>query len=85
MTVLAQPPPAPFQPGGDAQILLNMLAWLATAAGVFGLIVCGIYLAIQYYSGQPGAGGMYMKQLGFVALACLLAATAGPLVSVLKI
>jgi hypothetical protein len=82
MTVLAQ---APFDPGGEAQTLLNMLAWLATAAGVFGLIVVGIYLAIQYYSGQPGSGGMYFKQLGFVALACVLAATAGPLVNFLAI
>ncbi|TWP44515.1 hypothetical protein FKR81_41050 [Lentzea tibetensis] len=82
MTVLAQ---APFDPGAEAQTLLNMLAWLATAAGVFGLITCGIYLAIQYYSGQPGAGGMYMKQIGFVGLACVMAATAGPLVSVLDI
>ncbi|MCL6675315.1 hypothetical protein ACIRP3_11175 [Streptomyces sp. NPDC101209] len=72
-----------YTPPGGAQTIINTLAWCVTAAGVFGLMVVGINMAIQLNRGEPGEGGAHFRGVFFVALACLVAATAGPLVAFL--
>lgn len=73
-----------FDPGSDGLTLLNILSWCATAAGVLGLIIVGIYLTLKLLSGVPGETEMYLKQFTFVIMASVLAASAGPLVSFLS-
>ena len=83
----AQPPPPPplpkFDPVPGSMGLLGLLAWCATACGVAGVIVIGIQMAIQMQRGIPGEGAGYMRGLVIVLCACVLAATAGPIVEFL--
>jgi len=72
-----------YTPSAGAHTIINTLAWCATAAGVFGLMVVGINMAIQLNRGDPGEGGTHFRGVFFVALACLIAMTAGPLVTFL--
>ncbi|MXM61879.1 hypothetical protein GR925_00020 [Streptomyces sp. HUCO-GS316] len=72
---------AAYTPPGGAHTIINLLAWCATAAGVFGLMAVGINMAIQLNRGDPGEGGAHFRGVFFVTLACLIAATAGPLVT----
>ncbi|WP_329529480.1 hypothetical protein [Streptomyces sp. NBC_01462] len=72
-----------YTPPQGAHTIINLLAWCATAGGVFGLMVVGINMAIQLNRGDPGEGGTHFRGVFFVALACLIASTAGPLVSFL--
>lgn len=76
---------AAFDPGagGETQTLLGLLAWCASAAGVFGLLVVGMQMALQLRRGDPGEGGEHFRGVFYVTLACLVATTAGPLVSFL--
>ncbi|GGV17898.1 hypothetical protein [Streptomyces griseoflavus] len=74
---------APYVPGGDAQTIINLLAWCVSAGGVFGLIVIGTNMAIQLNRGDPGEGSSHFRGVFFVALACLVASTARPLVGAL--
>jgi hypothetical protein len=74
-----------YQPGtdvtGGADQLLSWLAWGASAAGVFGVIICGMQLALQLRRGDPGEQGEYMRGLVYVLIACVVASTAGPIVA----
>jgi hypothetical protein len=74
---------AAFDPGPDAGTILGVIAWCASAAGVGGLIIVGIQMAIQMRRGDPGEGGEHFRGVLFVALSCLIASTAGPLVAFL--
>jgi hypothetical protein len=79
---LAADPPAPFEPGSNGgDDLLNLLAWCASAAGVAGLLIVGMQLALQLRRGEPGEAGDYFRGAVYVLLACIIAATAGPLVT----
>ncbi|MEU2422715.1 hypothetical protein ABZ619_17115 [Streptomyces sp. NPDC007851] len=74
---------ATYTPPEDAHTIINTLAWCASAAGVFGLLAVGINMAVQLNRGEPGEGGAHFRGIFFVALACLIATTAGPLVTFL--
>ncbi|GGL84392.1 hypothetical protein GCM10010095_81460 [Streptomyces anthocyanicus] len=77
-------PVAPYSPSAaDGAPIFNTLAWSVTAAGVFGLLVVGIRMSLQLRRGEPGEGGDHFRGVFFVALACLIATTAGPLVEFL--
>ncbi|MFH8445979.1 hypothetical protein [Streptomyces sp. H23] len=74
---------ATYTPTEDAQTILNILAWSVSAAGVFGLMAVGINMAIQLNRGEMGEGGAHFRGVFFVALASVVASTAGPLVKLL--
>jgi hypothetical protein len=74
---------AGFDPGADGDQILGILAWGASACGVAGLIIIGIQMALQLRRGDPGEGGEHFRGVFFVALGCVLATTAGPLVTAL--
>ncbi|MFB7494617.1 hypothetical protein ACFC09_07900 [Streptomyces sp. NPDC056161] len=69
--------------GGETTSILGVLAWCASAAGVGGLIIVGMQMALQIRRGEPGEGGMHFRGVLFVTLACILASCAGPLVAFL--
>ncbi|WP_037578075.1 hypothetical protein [Phaeacidiphilus oryzae] len=82
LAVASTPPPYnPGAAGGDE--LLGYLLWCASAAGVAGVIVVGTLLAVQLHRGEPGEGGGYLRQLIIVLGACVLAASAAPIVNFL--
>ncbi|MFE7975108.1 hypothetical protein [Streptomyces shenzhenensis] len=68
---------------GETTDILGMLAWCASAAGVGGLIIVGMQMAVQLRRGEPGEGGVHFRGVFFVTLASLLATCAGPLVAAL--
>ena len=47
---------ATYNPPDGAGLIINILAWCVTAAGVFGVMVVGINMAIQLNRGEPGEG-----------------------------
>lgn len=83
----------PFDPLGAAGAngkpaelnILNVLAWCVTAAGVAGLLIVGLQLAMQLRRGIPGFQSELWREILTVAVACFLAITAGPLVAFLNI
>ncbi|MGW3460606.1 hypothetical protein ACWDE9_13855 [Streptomyces olivaceoviridis] len=79
----AQPLAGTFDPGADATMLLEILGWCASAAGVAGIIIIGSQMALQMRRGEPGEGAAHLRALFTVLGACVIAATAGPLVSFL--
>ncbi|GGV74428.1 hypothetical protein [Streptomyces thermoviolaceus] len=72
-----------FTPGSDADFLLGVLSWCASAAGVAGVLITGMLMALQLRHGEMGEGASYMRGLFFVMLGCILATTAGPIVKFL--
>ncbi|MDX3850994.1 hypothetical protein [Streptomyces sp. AK02-01A] len=72
-----------FDPGADANTLLEILGWCASAAGVAGLIIVGTQMALQLRRGEMGEGAGHMRSLFIVLGACVIAGTAGPIVSFL--
>ncbi|MFJ9372368.1 hypothetical protein [Streptomyces sp. NPDC101455] len=72
-----------FDPGTDGHMILNTLCWGASACGVAGLIIVGMQMALQLRRGDPGEGGEHFRGVFYVVLACVLASTAGPLVTFL--
>ncbi|MEH1028381.1 hypothetical protein ACWD6L_14930 [Micromonospora profundi] len=74
-------PPPGYTPVTEANDLLGLLAWCVTAAAIAGLIIVGIQMALQLNRGTPGEGAEHFRGLAVVALACVLGASAGPLVS----
>jgi hypothetical protein len=69
-----------YNPPWQADTILDLLAWCASAAGVAGLLIVGMNMALQLRRGEPGEGGEHFRGVFFVAFACLIATTAGPLV-----
>ncbi|WP_328760367.1 hypothetical protein [Streptomyces sp. NBC_00271] len=74
---------ATFTPGAEADQLLGILAWCASAAAVGGVITVGTLMALQMRRGYPGEGAEHFRGLLFVMLACILGSTAGPIVNFL--
>ncbi|TRO56024.1 hypothetical protein [Streptomyces sp. IB201691-2A2] len=72
-----------FSPGADADFILGVIAWGASAAGVAGLIITGTVLALQWRSGEMGEHASYMRGLFYVFAGCVIATTAGPIVQFL--
>ncbi|TCB96793.1 hypothetical protein E0H26_14335 [Micromonospora zingiberis] len=66
---------------GSIRKLLDFMAWLVSAAAVTGLLITGATLASQLRRGALEERTEYTKHLSFVLAACLLATTAGPIVS----
>ncbi|WP_234426511.1 MULTISPECIES: hypothetical protein [Streptomyces] len=63
---------------GPINTVMGMVAWVATAAGVMGLLIVGAKMALSI---RQGEGQEHMVQLGTVLGACVIAATAGPIVN----
>ncbi|MGW5640715.1 hypothetical protein [Streptomyces sp. NPDC003832] len=74
---------AAYTPPAGAGEILGLLAWCATAAGVAGLLIVGINMALQLNRGDPGEGSSHFRGVFFVTLGCLVASSAGPLVAFL--
>ncbi|MEU5042389.1 hypothetical protein [Streptomyces griseorubiginosus] len=72
-----------YDPGDDGHLILNTLCWCASACGVAGLIIVGMQMALQLRRGDPGEGGEHFRGVFFVVLGCVIATTAGPLVTFL--
>ncbi|WP_371577811.1 hypothetical protein [Streptomyces sp. NBC_01314] len=76
------PPPIEISPSVTANLdyVLNIMAWLVTAAGVAGLLIVGIRMAIAVRNGDRDE---HVREFLMVMSACVLGATAGPVVSYL--
>ncbi|MEW2425916.1 hypothetical protein ACH4C6_33740 [Streptomyces sp. NPDC017943] len=74
---------ATFNPGAEADELLGILAWCASAAAVGGVIVTGMLMALQLRHGIPGERAEHMRSLFIVLISCILTGSAGPLVAAL--
>ncbi|MBR7674347.1 hypothetical protein KDA82_15235 [Streptomyces daliensis] len=69
-----------YEPGAKAGEILQYLAWIVSACAVGGVITVGTQMALQLRRGEPGEGAGYFRGLVIVFGACILGATAGPLV-----
>ncbi|MFF4168557.1 hypothetical protein [Streptomyces sp. NPDC001744] len=65
---------------GPLNQILGYLAWLVTAAGVLGVLIVGSRMAISLRS---GSGDEHLTQFAVVMGACIIGATAGPIVQFL--
>ncbi|KIF69145.1 hypothetical protein HY68_11975 [Streptomyces sp. AcH 505] len=74
---------ADYAPPTDANTILGLLSWCASACGVGGLIIVGMQMALQLRRGEPGEGGAHFRGVFYIVLSCLIATTAGPLVTAL--
>ncbi|MFK3978838.1 hypothetical protein ACI2K4_00530 [Micromonospora sp. NPDC050397] len=97
--VAPSPPPlpeiSPYNPAGALRVdgngksaqlnLLNVLAWCVSAAGVAGLLLVGMQMALQVRRGVPGAMAELRQEATIVAIACILAMTVGPIIAFLNI
>jgi hypothetical protein len=61
----------------QAQLILDIVAWTATAACVAGVLITAALMAISHHRGM---GSEHFGSLGKVMTACILVATAGPIV-----
>lgn len=90
LTIVGKPMPASspsvYNPGtGSApqalvtqvQLILDIIAWSATAACVAGVLITAAMMAISHHRGM---GSEHLSSLGKVMTACVLVATAGPIV-----
>ncbi|MFB7494618.1 hypothetical protein ACFC09_07905 [Streptomyces sp. NPDC056161] len=59
-------------------LVLGILAWAGTAAGVAGVLITGSMMAVSLKRGESSE---HMSRLGMVLGGCVLVATAGPLVN----
>ncbi|MET7761880.1 hypothetical protein ABZS71_07535 [Streptomyces sp. NPDC005393] len=75
--LLAGPPAKVTQPLDQ---ILGYMAWLASAAGVMGLLIVGMRMAVSL---RQGEGQEHLVQFATVMGACVIAATAGPVVNFL--
>ncbi|WP_228989853.1 hypothetical protein [Streptomyces sp. DH8] len=65
---------------GPLNQVLGILAWLVSAAGVLGVLIVGARMAVAL---RAGNGDEHLTQLAVVMGACIIGATAGPLVQFL--
>ena len=92
VTAVTGPMPGPlsappvFNPGtgsapqalvAQAQLILDIIAWSATSACVAGVLITAAMMAISHHRGM---GSEHFMSLGKVLAACVLVATAGPIV-----
>lgn len=68
---------APGKLGGAVDIVLGIAGWAGTAAGVAGIIVTGVMMAVSV---KRGEGSEHVSRLGMVMGGCILVACAGPTV-----
>ncbi len=61
-------------------LLMDIVAWTATSACVVGIAIVAAMMAVQHHRGM---GGQHFSSLGYVLAACVLIATAGPIVQFL--
>ncbi|MFD0315652.1 hypothetical protein [Streptomyces flavalbus] len=71
---------APGELADAVNTVLGIAAWAGTAAGVAGVIVTGIMMAVSM---KRGEGSEHLSRLGMVLGGCVLVATAGPTVAFL--
>lgn len=69
---------APTELSDAVGTVLGIAAWAGTAAGVVGIIVTGVMMAVSM---KRGEGSEHMSRLGMVLGGCILVATAGPIVT----
>ncbi|WP_420079906.1 hypothetical protein ACN6AT_15685 [Streptomyces sp. JL4002] len=60
--------------------VLGWMAWLVSAAGVFGVLIVGSRMAIALRTGNADE---HLTQLATVLGACIIGVTAGPIVAFL--
>ena len=92
LTIAAAPTPAAplptsvYNPGTgsappvlmiQAQLILDIIAWSATAACVAGILITAALMAISHHR---GGGSEHFASLGKVLTACVLVATASAIV-----
>lgn len=66
---------APGALSDAVSVVLGIAGWAGTAAGVAGIIVCGIMMAVSM---KRGEGSEHISRLGMVLGGCILVACAGP-------
>ena len=71
---------APGALAGAVDTVLGIAAWAGTAAGVGGIIITGIMMAVSM---KRGEGSEHFSRLGMVLGGCVLVSTAGPTVQFL--
>lgn len=71
---------APANLEGQVHLLMDIVAWTATSACVAGIAIVAAMMAISHHR---GTGSEHMASLGRVMAACILIATAGPIVQFL--
>ncbi|MFJ6632104.1 hypothetical protein ACIQMR_12000 [Streptomyces sp. NPDC091376] len=76
---IPQPTPsAPVALEEKIELLLGVLAWVGTTAGVVGVLVTGIMMAVSHRRGELSE---HMSRLATVLVGCGLVSVAGPLVT----
>ncbi|MGW1004948.1 hypothetical protein [Streptomyces sp. NPDC002520] len=75
MADLAYTPPSTTT--GQLDTVLGYIAWLATAAGVAGVMIVGTRMALALKTGDAEE---HLKEYLIVLGACVIAACAGPIV-----
>ncbi|MCX4233227.1 MULTISPECIES: hypothetical protein [Streptomyces] len=68
---------APAELSDAVDTVLGITAWLGTAAGVAGIMITGVMMAVSM---KRGEGSEHMSRLGMVLGGCILVSTAGPVV-----
>jgi hypothetical protein len=75
---------AASDPGGNPGMsLLNLLAWCVSAAAVAGFMITGMNMGLQLRRGEPGEFSEHWRGFIMVGTACILGASAGPIVQFL--
>lgn len=76
---------AAYTPGDNIPNLLGLMAWCVSAAGVIGLLMIGARLASSLRYGAFNEQVEYLRQIGLVFGACLIATAAGPVIEFLDL
>lgn len=71
---------APSNLESQVHLLMDIIAWTATSACVVGIAIIAAMMAISHHR---GTGSEHFASLGRVMAACILIATAGPIVQFL--
>jgi hypothetical protein len=69
---------APGQLSKAVNVVLGIVGWAGTAAGVAGIMITGTMMAVSM---KRGEGSEHFSRLGMVLGGCVLVACAGPTVS----
>lgn len=78
---IAQPVPA-APPGSEKFLMvLDWASWGVSLACIAGILIVAATMAVKHHRGE--SGGEHLGKLGWVLMATVLGATAGPLVTAL--